>query len=55
MLGAAPGGTGGGSLWVFSALLIPFLLTAAPWWGRRQRPSVVRRLMGVVSRLERPG
>jgi hypothetical protein len=34
--------------------LIPFALTA-PWWARRQRPSAIRRLMGVVSRLERPG
>jgi hypothetical protein len=53
-LGAAPGGSSGGSLWVFVGLLLPFFLTA-PWWARRQRPSVVRRLMGVVSRLERPG
>ena len=53
-LGAGVGGTGGGSLWVFAAALIPFLLTA-PWWARRQRSSAVRRLMGVVSRLERPG
>ena len=53
-LGAAPGGTSGVSLWVFAALLIPFLL-AAPWWARRHGPSVVRRLTGVVSRLERPG
>ena len=30
-------------------------LDGAPWWARRQRPSAVRRLMGVVSRLERPG
>ena len=34
--------------------LDPALLDA-PWWGRRQLPSAVRRLMGVVSRLERPG
>jgi hypothetical protein len=53
-LAAGVGGTGGGSLWVFAAVLIPFLLTA-PWWARRQRSSAVRRLMGVVSRLERPG
>jgi hypothetical protein len=53
-LGAAAGGMGSGSLWVFATFLIPFLLTA-PWWARRQRPSAVRRLMGVVSRLERPG
>jgi hypothetical protein len=53
-LGAAAGGGTAGSLWVFAALLLPFFLTA-PWWARRERPSVVRRLMGVVSRLERPG
>jgi hypothetical protein len=52
--GAAGGSGGGGSLWAFAGLLIPFLLTAL-WWARRHRPSAVRRLMGVVSRLERPG
>jgi hypothetical protein len=35
-------------------LLVPLFLTA-PRWASRHRPSVVRRLMGVVSRLERPG
>jgi len=54
-LGAAAGGSGGGgSLWVFAAFLLPFLLTV-PWGTGRQRPSAVRRLKGVVSRLERPG
>lgn len=53
-LGAATGGSPGGSLLVFSSLLLPFFLRA-PSGARRRRPSVVRRLMGVVSRLERPG
>jgi hypothetical protein len=53
-LGAAPTGAGVGSLLTFAALLIPFALTA-PWWARRHRLSVLRRLTGVVSRLERPG
>jgi hypothetical protein len=53
-LGAAVGGSSGSSLWIFGALLVPFFLTA-PWWARRQRPSAVRRLMGVVFRLDRPG
>lgn len=53
-LGAASGGASGSALWVFAALIAAFLL-AAPWWARRQPPSVVRRLAGVVSRLERPG
>ncbi|MFL5944993.1 MAG: hypothetical protein ACJ74C_06085 [Gaiellaceae bacterium] len=53
-LGASTGTSGGGSLVAFAALLIPFLL-AAPWWARRERLSAVRRLMGVVSRLDRPG
>jgi hypothetical protein len=52
--GADPGTGGGGSVLLFAAVLIPFALTA-PWWARRQRPSAIRRLMGVVSRLERPG
>jgi hypothetical protein len=52
-LGAPPGAPAGGSLWVFAALLIPFALTA-PWWARRERLSVVRRLTGLVLRLERP-
>jgi hypothetical protein len=53
-LGAAPSGASGGSLLIFAALLTPLLLTL-PLLGRRQFPSAVRRLMGVVSRLERPG
>jgi hypothetical protein len=53
-LGAAAGGSAGGSLWVFGLTLLPFFLTA-PWWARRERLSVIRRLMGVVSRPERPG
>jgi hypothetical protein len=53
-LGAAAGGSGGGSLGVFAAFLLPLLLTV-PWGTGRPRPSAVRRLMGVVSRLERPG
>src|SRR5436190_7029814 len=53
-LGAATGGSPGGSLSVFSSLLVPLFLTA-PRGASRHRPSVVRRLMGVVSRLERPG
>jgi hypothetical protein len=52
--GAGAGAGGGGWPLLFAAVLIPFALTA-PWWARRQRPSAVRRLMGVVSRLERPG
>jgi hypothetical protein len=52
--GSGAGSGGGGSLLLFAAVLLPFVLTA-PWWARRQRPSAVRRLMGVVSRLERPG
>jgi len=54
-LGAAAGASTGGSLWIFAALLIPFALTA-PWWASRQRPSgLLRRLMDVLLRLERPG
>ena len=52
--GAGPSPGGGGSLWVFAALLIPFALTA-PWWARRHGPSAFRRLAGVVVRPERPG
>jgi hypothetical protein len=53
-LGAAPGGASGGSLWLFAALLTPLFLTL-PLVGRPQCSSAVRRLMGFVSRLERPG
>jgi epidermal growth factor receptor substrate 15 len=52
--GAGTSSGGGGSLWVFAALLIPFALTA-PWWARRHGPSAFRRLAGVVVRPERPG
>jgi hypothetical protein len=44
----------GGSQGVFAMLLLAFALTA-PWWARRYLPSAFRRLMAVVSRLERPG
>jgi hypothetical protein len=50
--GVAP--VGGGSIWVFAALLVPFALTA-PWWARRHRPSALRRLVGIALRSERPG
>src|SRR5262245_49273058 len=53
-LGAAPGSAGGGSVGVFAALLGSFLLVGLIG-ARRQVPSVVRRLVGVVTRLERPG
>jgi hypothetical protein len=43
-----------GSQGVFAMLLLAFALTA-PWWVRRRLPSALRRLMAVVSRLERPG
>jgi hypothetical protein len=43
-----------GSPGVFAMLLLAFALTA-PWWVRRRLPSALRRLMAVVSRLERPG
>jgi len=44
----------GGSQGIFAMLLLAFALTA-PWWVRRRLPSALRRLMAVVSRLERPG
>jgi hypothetical protein len=53
-LGAAAGSTGGGSVGVFAALFVSFLLVGLIG-ARRQVPSVVRRLVGVVTRLERPG
>jgi hypothetical protein len=43
-----------GSPGIFAMLLLAFALTA-PWWVRRRLPSALRRLMAVVSRLERPG
>ena len=47
--------TSGGSHGAFAMLLLAFALTT-PWWGRPRRlPSALRRLMAVVSRLERPG
>ena len=50
--GASPSG---GSHGAFAMLLLAFALTT-PWWGRPRRlPSALRRLMAVVSRLERPG
>jgi len=49
--GASPTG---GSPGIFAMLLLAFALTA-PWWVRRRLPSALRRLMAVVSRLERPG
>src|SRR4029077_486827 len=54
MLGAPGNGAPGVSLWAFAALLVPFFLTA-PWWARRHRSAAIRRLLGVVLRLERPG
>jgi hypothetical protein len=54
MLGGPAGAATGGSLWIFAALLVPFALTA-PWWARRHRSVVLRRLLSVVLRLERPG
>jgi hypothetical protein len=54
MLGAPAGASVGGLLWIFVALLVPFALTA-PWWARRHRSAVFRRLLSVVLRLERPG
>jgi epidermal growth factor receptor substrate 15 len=53
---ASLGGTSGtdGSTGAFAVLLLAFALTA-PWWARRHLPSALRRLMAVVSRLERPG
>jgi hypothetical protein len=53
-LGAAAGSAGGGSVGVFAALFVSFLLVGLIG-ARRQVPSVVRRLVGVVTRLERPG
>jgi hypothetical protein len=44
----------GGSHGTFGVLFLAFALTA-PWWARRHLPSAFRRLMAVVSRLERPG
>jgi hypothetical protein len=44
----------GGSPGAFAMLLLAFALTA-PWWVRRRLPSALRRLMAVVSRLDRPG
>jgi hypothetical protein len=49
--GASPTG---GSPGIFAMLLLAFALTT-PWWGRRRLTSAFRRLMAVVSRLERPG
>jgi hypothetical protein len=46
--------TTGGSPAIVAMLLLAFALTA-PWWARRHLPSALRRLMAVVSRLERPG
>jgi hypothetical protein len=54
LLGAPTGASTGGSLWIFAALLVPIALTA-PWWARRHRSAVLRRLLSVVLRLERPG
>ena len=51
-LGGAP--PTGGSQGIFAMMLLAFALTA-PWWVRRRLPSALRRLMAVVSRLERPG
>jgi hypothetical protein len=51
-LGGAP--PTGGSPGAFAMLLLAFALTT-PWWVRRRLPSALRRLMAVVSRLERPG
>jgi hypothetical protein len=51
-LGGAP--PTGGSHGAFVMLLLAFALTT-PWWVRRRLPSALRRLMAVVSRLERPG
>jgi hypothetical protein len=51
-LGGAP--PSGGSHGPFAMLLLAFALTT-PWWVRRRLPSALRRLMAVVSRLERPG
>jgi hypothetical protein len=51
-LGGSP--PAAGSQGVFAMLLLAFALTA-PWWARRRLPSAFRRLMAVVSRLERPG
>jgi hypothetical protein len=48
--GVDRGGSDGGV-----ALVVLAFLLSAPWWARRQVPSVLRRLMAVVSRLERPG
>jgi hypothetical protein len=54
LLGGSAGSATGGSLWTFALLLTPFALTA-PWWARRAGSSVLRRLMSVALRLERPG
>jgi hypothetical protein len=48
--GVDRGGSDGG----LALFLLAFALTA-PWWARRHLPSALRRLMAVVSRLERPG